>query len=105
VPVFFKTGRVAVQPLPGLTRIVPQPVAITGTGNTLLIFLQSRCGKPQFETSFVCLLDEVRATRDEPHLIEHRLEKVVLVFQLEDPRVAVGLYSSSFAPRPHPLCL
>jgi uncharacterized membrane protein len=27
----------------------------------------------------VCLLDEVQATRDGPHLIEHRLEKVVLV--------------------------
>ena len=47
---------------------------------TLLIFLQSRCGKSQFEASLVCLLDESPRTQDELHLIEHRLEKIVVVF-------------------------
>src|SRR6516162_8451120 len=47
---------------------------------TLLIFLQSRCGKSQFEAFFMCLLDELPRTRDEAYLIEHRLEKIVIIF-------------------------
>src|SRR6516162_11565892 len=47
---------------------------------TLLIFLQSRCGKSQFEAFFMCLLDELPRTRDEPDLIEHRLVNIVVVF-------------------------
>ena len=47
---------------------------------TLLIFLQSRCGKSQFEAFTVCLLDEFPRTRNQLHLIDHRLEKIVVVF-------------------------